>query len=121
MPIAQVMLVFFMIMLFCCGSPQGIPQAGETRTAPAGAGARSGHYVPGELLVKFRAGVSEDRIQWILNQIRGQTIDVIATIRLYRVRIADHHRVAEAITVLEGFAEVEYAEFNAVDSVHLPE
>jgi hypothetical protein len=77
--------------------------------------------VPGELLVKFRPGVSEDRIQQILSHIGGRSIGSIATTKLYRVRLHDRHQVAEAIAALQRFAEVEYAEPNAVESPPMPQ
>jgi len=82
---------------------------------------RPTRFVPGELVVKFRPGVSEERVEWILNLIGAQAVDSIATLRLYRVRISDPHKATEALAVLEGFAEVEYAEPNSLESQPAPQ
>jgi hypothetical protein len=74
-------------------------------------------HPPAELLVKFRDDISEDRAQWILAQVGGRIVDAIVTIRLYRVRIAEDDKLAQAIMHLQGFAEVEYVERNVLDSV----
>lgn len=90
--------------------------ASDTGMEPGVSTQRPAGYVPGELLVKFRPGISEERIDWILNSIGAQAMDSIATIRLYRVRIAEPDKMAEAVAVLQGFSEVEYAEPNYLES-----
>lgn len=67
------------------------------------------HY---EVLVKFKGGVSQERIASIL---RDNRTDVIAEIQrgcLYHVRIADDRSVESAIAQLTSYQEVEYAEPN---------
>ncbi len=112
---------FFLTALFvCCAESQQIAWTADFGASNSIAVVRSGKSTPGELLVKFRPGVSEARIKWILQQVGGQSIESIATIRLHRVRIADDRNLAQIITILEGFPEVEYAEPNLVESMPLP-
>lgn len=69
-------------------------------------------FIPHELLVKFKEGVSRERITSILKDNR---IDVIAEIQpgcLYHVKILDDRSVESAITQLTAYQEVEYAEPN---------
>lgn len=69
-------------------------------------------FVPSELLVKFKDGISQERIASILKDNR---IDVIAEIqrgRLYHVKILDDRSVESAINQLSSYQEVEYAEPN---------
>jgi hypothetical protein len=64
------------------------------------------------LLVKFKNGISQERIESILKNSR---IDVIAEIqrgRLYHVRISDGRSVESAIPQLTSYQEIEYAEPN---------
>jgi thermitase len=68
--------------------------------------------VPREMLVKFKDGISQERIASILKDNR---IDVIAEIqrgRLYHVRILDDRSVESLITQLTSHQEIEYAEPN---------
>ncbi|BFU89605.1 MAG: hypothetical protein NTAFB01_07920 [Nitrospira sp.] len=69
-------------------------------------------FVPYEVLVKFKEGISHERIASIL---KNNGMDVIAEIqrgRLYHVRIADNRSVESAITQLTSYQEIEYAEPN---------
>ena len=69
-------------------------------------------FAPDELLVKFKNGISQERIDFILKNSR---IDVIAEIqrgRLYHVKILDDRSVESAITQLSSYQEIEYAEPN---------
>lgn len=69
-------------------------------------------FVPYELLVKFKSGISRERIEFILKDSR---VDVIAEIqrgRLYHVKILGHRSVESAITQLSSYQEIEYAEPN---------
>ncbi|MGE3977249.1 MAG: hypothetical protein AB7F94_06625 [Nitrospira sp.] len=69
-------------------------------------------FVPYEVLVKFKDGISQERITSIL---KNNGMDVIAEIqrgRLYHVRIVDNRSVESAITQLTSYQEIEYAEPN---------
>lgn len=67
-------------------------------------------FIPHEVLVKFKDGISQERIASIMQDNR---IDVIAEIqrgRLYHVRVLDDRSVESAITQLTSYQEIEYAE-----------
>ena len=69
-------------------------------------------FLPYELLVKFKSGISQKRIEFILKDSR---IDVIAEIqrgRLYHVKILGDRSVESALTQLSSYQEIEYAEPN---------
>ncbi len=69
-------------------------------------------FIPNELLLKFKDGVSQERIASILHD---NQIDVIAEIQrgcLYHVKILDDRSVESAITRLTSYQEIEYAEPN---------
>ena len=69
-------------------------------------------FVPYELLVKFKGGVSRERIASIM---KNNRIDVIAEIqqgRLYHVKTLDARSIESTITQLMSYPEVEYAEPN---------
>ena len=73
---------------------------------------RTPRFVPYELLVKFKSGISRERIEFILKDSR---VDVIAEIqrgRLYHVKILGDRSVESAITKLSSYQEIEYAEPN---------
>ncbi len=69
-------------------------------------------FVLHELLVKFKGGVSQERIVFILQDNRTDVIAEIQRGRLYHVRILDDRSVESTITQLTSYPEVEYAEPN---------
>lgn len=65
-----------------------------------------------EILIKFKDGISQERIAFIL---KTNQIEVIAEIQrghLYHVRIMDNRSVESVITQLTSYQEIEYAEPN---------
>lgn len=69
-------------------------------------------FAPQEILIKFKSGVSQERIASIL---RHNQIKVIAEIQrghLYHVRVLDNRSVESAITQFTSYQEIEYAEPN---------
>lgn len=69
-------------------------------------------FVSHEVLVKFKGGISQERITSILKSIRTDVIAEIQRGRLYHVRILDDRSVESTITQLTSYPEVEYAEPN---------
>ncbi|MBX3301175.1 MAG: hypothetical protein KF693_03065 [Nitrospira sp.] len=69
-------------------------------------------FIPYELLVKFKNGIAQERIESILKDSRIDVIGVIQRGRLYHVRILDDRSVESAITQLTSYQEIEYAEPN---------
>jgi hypothetical protein len=69
-------------------------------------------FASSEVLVKFKSGVSPERIALILRDNRTDVITELQQGRVYRVRIGDDRSVESAITQLTSYREVEYAEPN---------
>ncbi len=69
-------------------------------------------FAPNEVLVKFKSGVSSERIVSILKDNRADVIAELQHGHLYHVRIADNQSVESAITRLTSYPEIEYAEPN---------
>lgn len=69
-------------------------------------------FLPAEVLVKFKDGISQERITSILKNNRIGVIAEIQRGRLYHVRILDDRSVESAINRLSSYQEVEYAEPN---------
>ena len=69
-------------------------------------------FAPHELLVKFKNGISQERIDFILKRSRINVIAEIQRGRLYHVKILDGRSVESAITQLSSYQEIEYAEPN---------
>lgn len=69
-------------------------------------------YVEGELLVKFREGVSDDEARSIISKRGALVIDVAAGTKVYHIRLAKGQETEEAIRVFLAVPEVQYAEPN---------
>lgn len=84
----------------------------ETHTLQKSSKHPAPRFIPYEVLVKFKGGVSPERIVSILKDNRTDVIAEIQRGRLYHVRILDDRSVESAITQLTSYPEVEYAEPN---------
>lgn len=69
-------------------------------------------YIEGELLVRFKEGVSEERAKEIIREKGAEIIRVIEDLRVYRIRLKEGQGVEEAIRVFSEIEEVEYTEPN---------
>jgi len=69
-------------------------------------------FVPHEVLVKFKDGISPERITSILKDNRIAIMAEIQRGRLYHVMILDDRSVESAIAQLVSYQEIEYAEPN---------
>lgn len=69
-------------------------------------------FVPHEVLVKFKSGVSQERIASIFKSNQADVMAEIQRGRLYHVRVLDDRSVESVITRLTSYPEVEYAEPN---------
>jgi len=69
-------------------------------------------FAPYEVLVKFKGGISQERIVSLLKESRTDVIAEIQRGRLYHVRILHDRSVEAVITQLASYPEVEYAEPN---------
>ena len=72
------------------------------------------NYIPGEVLIKFKDGTSEESIKAIQNKLNLKIITVVPKIGIYRMKIQNSSTVEKVIKSLQGFKEVEYSEPNYV-------
>ena len=69
-------------------------------------------FVPGEVLVKFKPSVSQERIDAILKESGTELITEIKSIGVHHVRIVGKESVESVVKKLSTFQEVGYAEPN---------
>jgi hypothetical protein len=69
-------------------------------------------FVPGQVLVKFNEGVSEDRIEEIVRAEGGQVKDIIGRTGVYLITIPEKVDTREAVNRFSARPEVLYAEPN---------
>jgi hypothetical protein len=69
-------------------------------------------FVSGEVLVKFKPSVSQERIDAILKESGTELMKMIQGIGVHHVRIVGKASVETVVTRLSAFQEVEYAEPN---------
>lgn len=69
-------------------------------------------YMPAEILVKFKAGVSQSEIEASHAQYRVTVIEYIAALQLYRLRTPAERAVEEMLTQYQTDGRVEYVEPN---------
>jgi hypothetical protein len=77
-------------------------------------------YVEGEVLVKFRAGVSEERMAEIHRALGNRVVESWPGIRWYRVLLKEGVTVPEGIQAYRSLKEVEDAEPNFKGYLGLP-
>ncbi|MBI5050371.1 MAG: hypothetical protein HZC11_05775 [Nitrospirae bacterium] len=69
-------------------------------------------YAEGELLVKFKEGISEERIKEIISQKGASVIKFIENIKVYHLKLKKGQNVEDAIKEFASMPEVQYAEPN---------
>ena len=77
-----------------------------------GSAAQERNYVEGELLVKFRAGVSEERMAEIHRILGNRVVESWPEIRWYRVLLKEGVTVPEGIQAYRSLPEAEDVEPN---------
>jgi hypothetical protein len=88
----------------------GPQTTGKTETATVTKMKRG--FVSGEVLVKFKPSVSQERIDVILKESGTEVMKMIQGIGVHHVRIVGKESVETVVTRLSAFQEVEYAEPN---------
>ena len=117
-------IVFAMLSLFSCGSgsgPNRSEQSGDAHLSRVGVSgskaagkARSSRYVPGEILVKFRAGASASAVRALHNSLRAGKIKEIRHLGIHQMKLPESVSVEEAIEVYQSDPNVEFAEPNYI-------
>ena len=86
--------------------PKLSPEGGETKS-----------YVPGEMLVKFRDGTTEQTKESIQREVHLETIRIVSKPNLYLMKILDGSSVESVMERLGKFKEVKYAEPNYIRTI----
>jgi len=95
-------LIFFLLFLFLYPI---LAFPGEPLTAP---------YAPGELLVKFRQGISTARAGSIHRSLGAKAIERLRFIGIDLIKIPDGRSLEEAVSLYKADRDVEYAEPNYI-------
>ena len=85
--------------------PKLSPEGGETK-----------NYVPGEILVKFRDGTTDQAKEAIQRKVHLETIRLISKPNLYLMKILDGSSVESVMERLGKLKEVKHAEPNYIRS-----
>ena len=86
--------------------PNLSPATGETK-----------NYVPGEILVKFQDGTTDQTKEAIQKEVHLETIRIVSKPNLYLMRILDGSPVETVMERLGKFKEVKYAEPNYIRTI----
>ena len=83
--------------------PKLSPEGGETKS-----------YVPGEILVKFRDGTTDQAKEALQKEVHLETIRIISKPNLYLMKILDDSSVESVMKRLRYYEDVQYSEPNYV-------
>ncbi|MFI5294529.1 MAG: type II secretion system secretin GspD [Thermodesulfovibrionales bacterium] len=74
-------------------------------------------FVSGELLVKFKENVPEEKVRSIISQKGAKVIKYTDNIRVYLLRLKEKQSVEDAVKEFSDLPEVEYAEPNYIVTI----
>ena len=94
----------------------GIQGSEQPKLSPAGGETKN--YVPGEILVKFRDGTTDQIKEALQKEVHLETIRLISKPNLYLMKILDGSSVERVLERLGKFKEVKYAEPNYIRTIH---
>ena len=97
--------------------PQVIEIQGSDQPKPSPAGGETKNYIPGEILVKFRDGTTDQTKEAIQKEVHLETIRIVSKPNLYLMRILDGSPVETVMGRLHKFKEVKYAEPNYIRTI----
>ena len=122
----QLLVIFFLTISCADGHLESQekaashPQAIEIQTSDqpklSPAGGETKNYVPGEILVKFRDGTTDQAKEAIQRKVHLETIRLISKPNLYLMKILDGSSVESVMERLGKFKEVKHAEPNYIRS-----
>jgi hypothetical protein len=123
------LLVIFFLTISCAdrhpeaqekaaSHPQAIEIQGSDQPKLSPTGGEIKNYVPGEILVKFRDGTTDQIKEAIQKEVHLETIRIVSKPNLYLMRILDDFPVESVIERLRKFKEVKYAEPNYIRTIH---
>jgi hypothetical protein len=123
------LLVIFLLTISCAdrhpeaqekaaSHPQAIEIQGGEQPKLSPAGGETKNYVPGEILVKFRDGTTDQAKEAIQKEVHLETIRLISKPNLYLMKILDGSSVESVMERLGKLKEVKYAEPNYIRTIH---
>ena len=123
------LLVIFFLAISCAdrhpeaqekaaSHPQAIEIHGSDQPKLSPAGGETKNYVPGEILVKFRDGTTDQMKEALQKEVRLKTIRIVSKPNLYLMKILDGSSAERVIERLRKFKEVKYAEPNYIRTIH---
>ncbi len=124
----QLLVIFFLTISCADGHlesqekaashPQAIEIQGSDQPKLSPTDGEIKNYVPGEILVKFRDGTTDQTKEAIQKEVHLETIRIVSKPNLYLMRILDDFPVESVIERLRKFKEVKYAEPNYIRTIH---
>jgi len=74
-------------------------------------------FVPGEIMVKFKEGVPEEKVHAIISQKEATVIRLMDKIGVYLLKLKKNQSVEDAVEEFSALPEVEYAEPNYIITI----
>ena len=94
----------------------GIQGSEQPKLSPAGGETKN--YVPGEILVKFRDGTTDQMKEALQKEVHLQIIRIISKPDLYLMKILDGSSVENVMERLRNYEGVQYSEPNYIRTIH---
>ena len=124
----QVIFILF-LSISCADRPSEVqekavshPQAIEIQASDqpklSPAGGETKNYVPGEILVKFRDGTTDQTKKAIQKEVHLETIRIISKPNLYLMKILDGSSVESVMERLRNYEDVQYSEPNYIRTIN---
>ena len=123
----QLLVIFFLTISCADGHlesqekaashPQAIEIQGSDQPKLSPGGGETKNYVPGEILVKFQYGTTDQKKEAIQKEVHLETIRIVSKPNLYLLKILDGSSVESVIERLGKFKEVKYAEPNYIRTI----
>ena len=93
----------------------GIQGSEQPKLSPAGGETKN--YVPGEILVKFRDGTTDQMKEALQKEVHLETIRIISKPNLYLMKILDGSSVESVMERLRNYEDVQYSEPNYIRTI----
>ena len=97
--------------------PRAIGIQGSEQPTLSPAGGETKNYVPGEILVKFRDGTTDQAKEAIQRKVHLDTIRIISKPNLYLMKILDGSSVESVMERLRNYEDVQYSEPNYIRTI----
>jgi len=116
-------MLFLALSLISCGSESRQNMSGQSADIHSGSGAAidapakknmPGRYVPGEVLVKFKAGTSIVAMNKLHRALRAGKIRDIKHLGIHRMSLPEDVKVEDAVRIYRNDPNVEFAEPNYI-------